>query len=185
MKSPDGEPGVYDYVFGTANGFFIVDTPSGSILGLPKASTKDFDPVTAGIYNAIYYEKTGASTGAGNVQTGSPSLGKATIVVSATGAVTVTDPQGNVVTQATLTPIADASYLYGSGGQLTDPCNGMRWLDCHRAIPEAGRRRNSLSIPRPMALCINRICSAFSAAYECLTYTSNSGGQPIVDRRSV
>ncbi len=125
MKSPDGEPGVYDYVFGTANGFFIVDTPNGSILGLPKASTKDFDPGTAGTYNAIFYQKTGASTGAGNVETGSPSLGKATIAVSATGAVTVTDPQGNVVTQATLTPIADASYLYGSAGQLTDPCNGM------------------------------------------------------------
>jgi hypothetical protein len=27
--------------------------------------------------------------------------------------------------QATLTPVADASYLYGSSGQLSDPCYGL------------------------------------------------------------
>jgi hypothetical protein len=30
-----------------------------------------------------------------------------------------------VVAQATLTPVADAGYLYGSAGELADPCNGM------------------------------------------------------------
>lgn len=125
IKTAAGGPGETDYIFGTANGFFLVDSSNGSILGLAKAATKDFDPTTAGTYNSIYYQKTGARTGVGNVETGTPSLGKATIVVSASGAITVTDPQGHVVTQATLTPIADAKYLYGSAGELTDPCNGM------------------------------------------------------------
>jgi hypothetical protein len=39
--------------------------------------------------------------------------------------VTVEDAQGNTVIQTTLTPVADASYLYGSAGQLSDPCNGL------------------------------------------------------------
>jgi hypothetical protein len=124
MSMPDGGSG-NDYIFGTAGGFFIVDTPNGSILGLKKAATKDFDPKVAGTYSAIFYQKTGASTGQGNVETGTPSLGQATITVTETGGVTVTDGQGNVVTQATLIPVADASYLYGSAGELADPCNGL------------------------------------------------------------
>ena len=136
MKSSAGSPGETDYIFGTASGFFIVDSSNGSILGLPKASTKEFDPTTAGTYNAIFYQKTGARTGVGNVETGTPALGKATITVSTTGAVTVTDPQGKIVTQATLTPVADASYLYGSAGELADPCNGMFTFRVKTAISQ-------------------------------------------------
>ena len=39
-----------DVVFGTQNGLWAVDTGSGTILGLPKATTKDFNPNSAGTY---------------------------------------------------------------------------------------------------------------------------------------
>jgi hypothetical protein len=124
LKIPDGN-GVFDYVFGTGNGVFAVDTPNGAILGLQKATSKNFDPTFAGTYKAIYYEKIGASTGAGNVETGTPSLSNATLVVNSSGQVTVSDGQGNTLIQATLTPVADTSYLYGSSGELEDPCYGV------------------------------------------------------------
>jgi len=95
-----------------------VDTPNGAILGLKKATSKNFDPSFAGTYKAILYEKTGASTGQGNLETGTPSLAKATLVITSTGQVTVRDAQNNTVVQAVLTPIADTSYLYGSPQQL-------------------------------------------------------------------
>jgi len=117
--------GTFDYVFGTANGIFAVDTANGAILGLKKAASKDFDPSYAGTYKAIYYQKTGASTGVGNVETGTGTLAHATLVVSGLGNVIVSDPQGNTIVQAALTPVADTSYLYGSVGQLNDPCYGI------------------------------------------------------------
>jgi hypothetical protein len=124
LKIPD-QGGSYDYVFGTANGVFAVDTASGAILGLKKASSKDFDSSFAGTYKAIYYQKTGASTGMGNIETGNASLGNATLVVTGLGNVTVSDAQGNTIVQAVLTPVADTTYLYGSAGQLQDPCYGV------------------------------------------------------------
>jgi len=122
-----------DYIFGTANGIFAVDTPNGAILGLQKAVSKDFDPAFAGTYKAIYFQKTGASTGQGNVETGTPSLGKATLAVSSSGQVTVTNADGKQMVQATLTPVADASYLYGSPGELQDPCYGVFTLRVTKA----------------------------------------------------
>jgi len=117
--------GSYDYVFGTANGVFAVDTANGAILGLKKASSKDFDSSFAGTYKAIYYQKTGASTGMGNIESGNASLGNARLVVTGLGNVTVSDAQGNTIVQALLTPVADATYLYGSAGELQDPCYGV------------------------------------------------------------
>ena len=126
LMVPDpGNGNSFDYVFGTANGIFAVDTPNGAILGLEKAATKDFNPSFAGTYNAAYYEKTDASTGAGNVESGTPSLGSATVVVTATGQITLSDSSGSTMVKATLTPVADASYLYGSAGELQDPCYGV------------------------------------------------------------
>lgn len=125
LKIPDDGGGSSDYVFGTANGIFAVDTGNGAILGLKKAASKDFDPSFAGTYGAIYYQKTGASTGMGNVETGTARLANATMVVTAGGQVTVTDTQGNTIVQATLTPVADATYLYGTAGELQDPCYGV------------------------------------------------------------
>ena len=121
----DDQGGGTDYVFGTAKGFFIVDTPNGAILGMKKAASKDFDPSFAGTYHAMFYQKANAQTGQGNVETGTASLGSATIAIDAQGNVTVTDSQGNTAVQTQLTPVADVSYLYGSPGQLSDPCYGL------------------------------------------------------------
>ncbi len=126
LKVPDpGNNGTFDYIFGTANGIFAVDTPNGAILGLKKSVSKDFDPSFAGTYNAAYYQKTDASMGQGNVESGTASLGSATISVTASGGLTVNDAKGNQMIQATLTPVADVAYLYGSAGELTDPCYGV------------------------------------------------------------
>ena len=123
LKSADGN-GTFDYIFGTANGIFAVDTPNGTVFGLKKAATKDFNPTFAGSYKAIYYQKTGASTGMGNVESGTPSLGNATMVIDASANITVTDAKGKTLVQAVLTPVADTAYLYGTG-ELQDPCFGL------------------------------------------------------------
>ncbi len=119
-----GDQGGFDYVFGTANGVFAVDTPNGAILGLQQAASKDFDSSFAGTYKALFYQKTGARTGQGNVETGTASLGKATIAITPSGEITVQDEQGNDIVQTTLTPVADTAYLQGAG-KLTNPCNGL------------------------------------------------------------
>jgi hypothetical protein len=127
LKVPDPDNnGVFDYVFGTANGIFAVDTQNGAILGLKKAASAAFDPTVAGTYKAIYYQKTGVSTGAGNVESGNASLGNATLVVTSGGQVTISDASGNPMAQGTLTPVASVPYLYASdGSELQDPCNGV------------------------------------------------------------
>ena len=86
-----------DTAFGTQNGFFVVDMGSGTLLGLPKAAAKSFDPTVAGTYTAIFYEKAGAQTGQGNVESGTPSEGKATMTIGASGAMTITDSQSNTL----------------------------------------------------------------------------------------
>jgi hypothetical protein len=112
-------------IFGTANGFFIVDSGNGSILGLPKATSAAFNSANAGTYTAIYYQKSNATTGVGNVETGTQSFGKASIAITSSGAMTITSPTGTVISQGTLIPVSSASYLYGSAGELTDPCYGL------------------------------------------------------------
>ena len=116
-------------VFGTQNGLWAVDNSAGTILGLPKAATKDFDPTVAGTYNAIYYEKQNAqmqNSGSTRTETGTPVEGKASISVSAAGLVTITDSQNNVMATGTLAPIADTSYIYdGTANTLPDPCYGL------------------------------------------------------------
>jgi hypothetical protein len=124
LKLADND-GSYDYVFGTPNGVFAVDTPNGAILGLKQAASKDFSPAAAGTYKAIYYEKLGATTDSNNMEAGAPSLGTATLVITAVGQVTVQDAHGSVILQATLTPVADAAYLYSAGSELQDPCYGL------------------------------------------------------------
>jgi hypothetical protein len=119
------EGGSTDYVFGTANGVFVVDTSNGAILAFQKAATKDFNPSFAGTYKAVYYEKVGATVDANNQESGTPDLGHADVVIDAGGNVVVADAQGNIMLQAYLTPVADAPYLYGSSDELQDPCYGM------------------------------------------------------------
>jgi hypothetical protein len=43
------------------------------------------------------------------------------MVISADGQITVTDTSGTRLVQASLTPVADTAYLYGSN-ELQDPC---------------------------------------------------------------
>jgi hypothetical protein len=126
LSGPDGGGGTgNDYIFGTASGFFMVDTPNGSIIGLPKAASSAFDPTVAGTYSGIFYTKANAQTGVGNVETGTASTSEATIVVTAGANITVTDSSGHTIVNATLTPVANSSFLYGKTGQLADPCNGL------------------------------------------------------------
>jgi len=133
--------GSNDHVFGTQSGFFVVDTGSSAILGLPKASAKNFDPSVAGTYTAIFYEKAGAQTGQGNVETGTPSEGQATVTIAASGLMTITDSHNNTLASGTLVAAADTSYLYdGTSNKLPDPCFGM------------------FTFPRQRAEC-NRMCS--------------------------
>lgn len=115
-----------DTVFGTQNGFFVVDMGNGTILGLPKAAAKTFVSANAGTYTAIFYEKTGAQTGQGNVETGTPSEGKAAVTIGAGGLMTITDSQNHTLASGTLAAVADTPYLYdGTANKLSDPCYGM------------------------------------------------------------
>jgi hypothetical protein len=127
QTQPASQGGGSDYIFGTANGFFIVDTPNGSILGLPKAASPNFDPSKAGTYNTMFYKKLNASTGANNIETGTGALYQGTLTVTASGTVSLIDSSGNnqLPAGSTLTPVASAGYLYGSAGELQDPCWGI------------------------------------------------------------
>jgi hypothetical protein len=51
-------------------------------------------------------------------------LGNATMVISADAQITVTDTNGAMLMQASLTPVAHTAYLYGSN-ELQDPCFGL------------------------------------------------------------
>lgn len=115
-----------DYVFGTQNGLFAVDTGAGTLLGLPKAATKSFDASVAGTYKAIFYEKADAQMGQNNAESGTASEGTATVTITAGGAVTVADSQGNTLASGTLAAIADTPYIYdGTSSEMPDPLFGM------------------------------------------------------------
>jgi hypothetical protein len=118
--------GSESHVFGTQNGFFAVDTGNGTILGLAKGSSKSFAASNAGTYTAIFYQKSHAETGQGNVETGTPAEGKGTVTIGANGSMTITDAQNNTLASGTLAAVADMSYLYdGTANTLSDPCYGM------------------------------------------------------------
>jgi hypothetical protein len=115
-----------DYAFGTQNGFFAVDTGSGTILGLPRAVSKSFDASVAGPYKAVFYEKANAQTGQNNAESGAPLEGTATLTITAAGAVTITDNHGATMATGTLAAVADTPYLYdGTSNTLPDPLYGM------------------------------------------------------------
>jgi len=125
LKIPDGG-GVFDYIFGTASGFFMVDTPNGAIIGLKKAPTAALNAANAGTYKGMFYQKINASTGQGNFENGTPSMNQTTVAVTASGGITITDTNGSTRMQGTLIPVSSASYLYdGTSSELRDPCNGL------------------------------------------------------------
>ena len=115
-----------DYVFGTQNGLFAVDTGAGTILSQPKAASKDFDPATAGTYKALFYKKVNAQMGNNNAESGTASEDNGTVTIGADGSVVITDSQGNTMASGTVQAIADTSYIYdGTSNTLSDPLYGM------------------------------------------------------------
>jgi len=117
--------GSQDFVFGTQSGFFAVDTENGAILGLPKASSKSFDPSYAGTYTALFYEKSDALMGPNNREDGTPSEGQATVTISASGVVSIADSKSTLAS-GKLVAVADTPYLYdGTQNMLSDPCYGL------------------------------------------------------------
>ncbi|MGH9545907.1 MAG: hypothetical protein ACRD23_11900 [Terriglobales bacterium] len=118
--------GSQDVVFGTQTGLFAVDTGNGAILSQPKAASKAFNPANAGTFTGIFYEKPNAQMGPNNVESGTPVEGNATVTVSASGAATISDSQGNTLAAGTLAAVADTAYLYdGTANKLSDPLYGM------------------------------------------------------------
>jgi hypothetical protein len=111
-------------LFGTASGFFIVDTPSGSVMGLAQATTTAFQSSYAGTYRSMRYAKVGAHTGPNSIETGTPSFASDDISVTSSGSITIADPSGGPAFTGTLAPVSTVAYLNGPGG-LTDPCPGL------------------------------------------------------------
>ena len=60
-----------------------------------------------------------------NTETGTPSMGMASLVIGPTGQFTLTNSSGGTMAQGTLAAVADTSYLYGSAGELQNPCFGL------------------------------------------------------------
>ncbi len=124
IPSSEGPP---SYIFGTPNGIFAVDNPNGTIFGLQQATSKAFDPTYAATYTAMYYHKVNVTVGQGsNTETGTPSMGMASMVIDAAGNATITNSSGGIMAQGTLAAVADTPYLYnGSANELADSCNGL------------------------------------------------------------
>ena len=115
-----------DYVFGTQNGFFAVDTGAGTLLSEPKAASKDFDATTAGTYKALFYKKINAQMGQNNFESGTASEDKGTVTIAADGSVVIADSLGNTMASGTLQAIADTPYIYdGTANTMSDPLYGM------------------------------------------------------------
>ena len=125
-QPPDGYGN--NYIFGVPNGTFIVDNQDASIIGLPKASSADFNSAWANTYKLTYYAKTNANGPTGNTpEAGDPSWGVYTLAVDDSGNITLTDSQDNTIIPKTLlVPIANTPSLYdGTSATLSDPCYGL------------------------------------------------------------
>jgi hypothetical protein len=92
------------------------------IPGRKRAPGEDFDAASAGAYKAIYYQKTGATNGPERLATGTPSLGKPTLAIGASGQATMQDIQDNPVVQAMLPPWQTPAAQ--GRGSLADPRYG-------------------------------------------------------------
>jgi len=122
LTAPQGPKN--NYVFGTQNGLFLVDSPKGTSLGLPKASSAAFNASFAGTYSLMYFSKAVTaivldSTGA---ETGTPTMDVGSISFDASGNATLKDSGGNTVWQGLLQPFSTAANIPAG---LGDPCNGL------------------------------------------------------------
>ena len=117
--------GQVSYVFGTANAF-VADRPDGTMLGFNKAVSKNFDPTFTGTYNTSLFQKSGASSNQGDVESGSPSFDHGSLILSSDGKVTITNSHKQVLAEGMLVPVADVPELYNGGiFSLGDPCFGL------------------------------------------------------------
>ncbi len=129
MTDPGAQGGT-DYLFETPLGSLISDTPLGTALILPQGSPT-FDSSFAGSYSLMYYKMQVTNVTAQDVEQGTVTMGTSTLTISASGTLTLTEPNNlGVMTQkwqGTLEPVASAPYLYGTGsdGLLSDPCPGL------------------------------------------------------------
>ncbi len=119
------------YMFGTTGGFFAVDTDNGGIVGIREAASKDFDSANAGTYNAIVYQKADCNTGMGGVETGSVSMTRASMVISAgsgTAAANIIlrNSSGDTILDSDLIPFEDSGLYAASGDdKVHNPCHGL------------------------------------------------------------
>jgi uncharacterized protein YjdB len=123
-----------NYIFGTSNGMFLDDSEDGSIVGLPKAASKNFDPSWANTYTLTYYQKTDAYGPDGNsLEAGNISWGVATLILDISGKLSLVDSKGNPMASGLLVAVADTASLYngtttsgqGTPGELGDQCFGL------------------------------------------------------------
>ena len=118
--------GANAYLFGQANGLMILDTPTGSVLGIPQAASSAFNPAYAASYKAVAYQKTGATLSEAQLETGVTAWYPWVVLVGATGELQIANELGTILVTGNLIPVAEAAYLYGgAGAPLGDPCKGM------------------------------------------------------------
>ncbi len=117
--------GTYDYVtisdeggedtlFKIAGGFAL-DMTNGNMFILDRPASAAFDPARAGSYQALAYSKTGArGTSGDEAEPGTPSVAVQSIVVDASGHVTVSQ-DGAAIFADDLVPVGEVDELVGEG----------------------------------------------------------------------
>ncbi|MFZ1083748.1 MAG: Ig-like domain-containing protein [Terracidiphilus sp.] len=123
-----------NYIFGAPNGMFLVDSEDGSMIGLPKAASKDFDSSWANTYTFTYYQKNNAYGPDGNSpEAGDISGGVGTLTLNSSGKLSLLDASGNTIASGLLVDVADTASLFNGTttggpttvGELGDPCHGL------------------------------------------------------------
>ncbi|HET6436495.1 MAG TPA: hypothetical protein VFG59_00435 [Anaeromyxobacter sp.] len=121
--TPDGDTDP-SYLFGTAGGNFMVDSPNGAIFAFREAASKDFLPAHAGTYSALVYNKR-VSYLAGVESTEDLHVGTATVTVGTSGAITVTQDSQTVLS-STLLPFEGSDWQ--GPGKVVDPVHGLFYV---------------------------------------------------------
>ena len=128
----DNGASVDNYIFATNSGLLAVDTGNGSLVCFHQATGSAFNPAVAGTYRALAFAKSGATTGAGNVET--PTVGTVTkysISLDTSGLISVTDSSSAVVASGTIAPF-DSTLTNGIG----NACPGMFHLTIPRTAAD-------------------------------------------------
>ena len=125
----DGPTQPLSYMFRTSGGFLAVDTPNGSLVCLRQQASAAYDATNSGGYKGFFYHKNNASTGSGNVESGTVSLSENRVVFSAgpsvgTGHVVIYAVDGTTpLMNLDLTDMSTGGHV--SSGKLVNPCPGL------------------------------------------------------------